>query len=566
MFPNTISLYCDSEEFINGHKKYRSVFRKPECNSFYVDVLLSNTWYFAEKQTANIRLVLQTASELHICEKSVEVDLNGIDGETMASVCFSDACLDVGDYSILVFIDEFSEDIVYFHVIDIPQDYGECFILEDFSFYRRNKGELQTDYRKCSLTSISLDKLEAIDIFFLARNKLPYNWKSEFIVSLFDQTGMLKERQTNTGQPVTGGDSEQFHFFVYFGKEKKSFWRRGDYRIEVVFMNELIIVAPLTIGDKDVETPFNALTVQPRRLHGGKKVIAASMLNIDAIEQINSMIGLDAFKKDLKRYIDRVRYNNVRVQAGYRDNPISLHSIYLGNPGTGKTTVARLMGKAFHQMGLLTKGHVVVEERNSLTGKFYGTEEEKTNQAIERAKGGVLFIDEAYSLLVKDDPKDPGRRIIETLLTTLSDESNRDICIIFAGYTMPMIEMLNDNPGLKSRLPNVYHFDDYSVDEMMQIALAYLRTNEYEITQEAIIALRNTVMQAHRIRDHKFGNGRYIISLLQNEVIQNLASRLIATNEIDLPYRINIIEKIDIPEHKPSFVWDDMLKYLQQNN
>jgi SpoVK/Ycf46/Vps4 family AAA+-type ATPase len=250
----------------------------------------------------------------------------------------------------------------------------------------------------------------------------------------------------------------------------------------------------------------------------------------------------------LKRYIDRVSYNRARVAAGYAIRPLSLHSVYLGNPGTGKTTVARLMGKAFNDLGLLTKGHVVVEERSSLTGKFYGTEEEKTNQALERARGGVLFIDEAYNLLVKDDPRDPGRRIIETLLTTLSDEQNRDICIIMAGYTQPMIDMLNDNPGLKSRLPNVYHFDDYTVNELMDIADRYLLTNRYAITDDARAALRRTVELAYNTRDHKFGNGRYIISLLENEVIQNLASRLVAADALNRANSIAIIEKADIPD------------------
>jgi len=331
-------------------------------------------------------------------------------------------------------------------------------------------------------------------------------------------------------------------------------------------MDELIIEAPLTIGDRDVETPFNPLTVQPRRLHGGKKVISASVLNINPLEQIHTMIGLESFKKDLNRYIARVQYNKMRDEASFKIKPISLHSVYLGNPGTGKTTVARLMGKVFHELGMLSKGHVVIEERNSLTGKFYGSEEEKTNQAIERAKGGVLFIDEAYNLLVKDDPKDPGRRIIETLLTTLSDETNRDICIIMAGYTNPMIEMLNDNPGLKSRLPNVYHFDDYSAEELIQIADLYLRDNEYIITQEATDALRRTVEKAYRHRDHRFGNGRYIISLLENEVIQNLATRLTEKNASIEEENIQLIEVSDIPDYTASFAWEDLLSYFQQRN
>jgi len=135
-----------------------------------------------------------------------------------------------------------------------------------------------------------------------------------------------------------------------------------------------------------------------------------------------------------------------------------------------------------------------------------------------------------------------------------------------AGYTKPMEEMLNDNPGLKSRLPNVYHFDDYSVDELMQIAELYLDNNEYEITEDALISMRRTVEIAHKMRDSRFGNGRYIISLLENEIIQNLASRMIENKIFEKTDSINVIEKTDIPELTEMFVMEDILNYFHERN
>jgi hypothetical protein len=555
-----LKIYCDTEEFIGGEKKYRSVFRMNEAETIYVDAIIMNVRYLQFDWEGALFFLLYNSEGVCIAQKAATVYLDNTDLEATATTCFTGIHLQAGDYHIraTTAVDDEDEKVNFpiaddpedysidFQIVDIPEDYGHCFVLEDFSFYRRNEGEEATDYRRNTLTGFALDKLEAIDAFFLARNKLSFPWPAEFFVSVFDQTGMLKESTIHKGAPIEGGDPDQFHFFVFLGEGQKSYWRKGNYRVEVVFMNELIIEAPFVVGEKDIETPFSPETVQPRRFHGGKRVISASALNIDPLDEINRMIGLHSLKKELKRYVDKVRYNEARVRAGYVVKPVALHSVYLGNPGTGKTTVARLMGKVFHELGLLTKGHVVVEERNSLTGKFYGSEEEKTTQALERAQGGVLFIDEAYTLLVKEDPKDPGRRIMETLLTTLSDEGNRDICIILAGYPNPMIDMLNENPGMKSRLPNVYHFDDYSVDELMQIARSYMETNQYVLTEEAEAALHRTVEKACSRRDNKFGNGRYIISLLENRIIPNLASRLIATGEIEQVELINRIEKVDV--------------------
>ena len=531
-------------------EKWRSVFRQSEAAAIYMDITLTNNNYQIKGWEGDIVLKLHNADDEEIEEQTIHASMEASDDESTYSTCFEALAHKPGKYYVTVCIDDKEARGPDFYIVDMPDDYGKCFTLEDFSFYRRNEGEAQTDYRKNTLTGFNIDKLAAIDAFFLARNKLDAAWPAEFIVSVFDQRGMLiQERTWHNGEPIEGGDKNQFHFFAKFGDEKQSFWRKGNYRVEVVFMNELIIEAPFVIGDKDIETPFNPVSVQPRRLHGGKQVLSASTMNINGMEEINGMIGLTQLKKELKRYVDKVKYNEARKQAGYAVKPIALHSVYLGNPGTGKTTVARLMGKVFHDLGLLTKGHVVIEERNSLTGKFYGSEEEKTNQAIERAQGGVLFIDEAYSLLVKDDPKDPGRRIMETLLTTLSDETNRDICIILAGYPNPMIDMLNENPGMKSRLPNVYHFDDYSVDELMQIADTYLETNQYVMTAEAHATLRLTVEKACSHRDSKFGNGRYIITLLENRIIPNLASRLVAAGNMDETAqtgRLILIEKEDV--------------------
>jgi len=533
-----IKVCCDNEVFFDGQKKYRTVFRADEVNCIFADVLLS-VQYMADSWEDKITFELHRAADGDFKNNRSVWKAEAIsDTEHKLTVRFQNR-LEIGTYTIRTLFKGCQIGAAEFHVVDIPNDNGKCFSMKHFSFYR-------DDDEKSSLRSFAFNELTEIGLAFGANNQLPYPWQSEFIISLFDETGMLKEQVARHGK--LGYPDDYIYFSVRFGEGKQSYWRMGSYRVEVVFMNELIIVAPFEIGNKDIETTFDPSTIHPKTKQSGRKIVLDSTLNIAALDQINQLIGLRSLKKELKRYVDLVQFNKERKKAGNVIKPISLHALFLGNPGTGKTTVAQLMGKIFHEMGLLSEGNMVFAERSTLTGKFWGEEEEKTLQVIEKAKGGVLFIDEAHNLAMTDDPKDPGLRVIETLFTTLSNESNRDMMIILAGYPEPMTKMLNKNPGMKSRFPNEYHFDDYTSDELMQIADLYLTDNNFTITEEAKAALHRTVKNAYNLRDEKFGNGRYIVSLMENEIIPNMASRLIATSVIEPIEKINLIEKSDVPQ------------------
>ena len=245
---------------------------------------------------------------------------------------------------------------------------------------------------------------------------------------------------------------------------------------------------------------------------------------------LDRLVGLTNVKRKLTEYTGLMRFYKLRADAGLPVIPVPLHSMFLGSPGTGKTTVARIMGSLLHRAGVLSKGHVVMRERSSLVGKYYGTESENIKQALDEAQGGILFIDEAYQLHQPDDAKDPGRFVIESLLTALADESNRDWMLILAGYSEPMMRMFEMNPGLRSRIPdsNLYVFDDFSAEELMEIATRYFDSHKFVLTHEARQALTRVLACDYANRQKDFGNARHVINLIQTRILPNMATRLSA--------------------------------------
>ena len=213
-----------------------------------------------------------------------------------------------------------------------------------------------------------------------------------------------------------------------------------------------------------------------------------------------------------------------------------LHAAFMGNPGTGKTTVAKILGSMMKELGLLSSGHVVVEERSTLMGQNYASEQEKTLSALERAKGGILFIDEAYLLYKPDDPRDPGINVIETLLTALADPQQQDWMLLIAGYTEPMTRLLEQNAGLKSRIPeqNRFHFDDYTVDELMEIAELFCRQNGYVLSDDARAKVRERVEREYGLRDNKFGNARFVTNLFKIEIIPAFSKRVNKMDDVTI--------------------------------
>lgn len=248
-------------------------------------------------------------------------------------------------------------------------------------------------------------------------------------------------------------------------------------------------------------------------------------------EQLNSLVGLNDVKHVIKEIYAWIIVNKKREEKGLKAGKQVLHMMFKGNPGTGKTTVARLIGKLFQKVGVLSKGHLIECERADLVGEYIGHTAQKTRDLIKKAMGGILFIDEAYSL-GRGGEKDFGKEAIDTLVKHMEDKQH-DFVLILAGYSREMDHFLALNPGLESRFPIIIEFPDYTVEQLMEIGKMMMKEKEYILSHEAEKKLREhlSFVKSSFIRN-RFSNGRYVRNIIEKS-IRAQAMRLLINNQFD---------------------------------
>jgi len=260
-------------------------------------------------------------------------------------------------------------------------------------------------------------------------------------------------------------------------------------------------------------------------------VVVNDVLEGDPYKELDELIGLGSVKEEVRSLANFVKLQKEREAKGLKTAKVSYHLVFYGSPGTGKTTVARIVGRIYKDLGVLKKGHTVETDRAGLCGQYVGQTGPKTDSVVAKALDGVLFIDEAYSLVPEGGAgNDYGQEAISTILKRMEDYRDR-LVVIVAGYKNEMQRFIDSNPGLQSRFNRYIDFPDYTGDELSQIFKMYMKKNQYTLSKEAEAYLNERFENAVAHKDRNFGNARYARNVFEKS-IQAQANRL--ANEKDL--------------------------------
>ena len=261
----------------------------------------------------------------------------------------------------------------------------------------------------------------------------------------------------------------------------------------------------------------------------------------EALAELNQLIGMENVKTEVQKIAQFCQIAKEREDAGMENASISYHYVFTGNPGTGKTTVARVLAKVYKAFGLLDKGQLVETDRSGLVAEYVGQTAVKTNEVIDSALGGVLFIDEAYTLCGSEN--DYGGEAIATLLKRMEDDRDR-LIVIVAGYPDEMQNFIDANPGLRSRFTRYLEFPDYTTPELADMFRMYARKNHYDLSPKLENGLNAAMDRLTKNKDEKFGNGRYVRNLFET-ALERQATRL-AESEERTPEMLRTLEWTDI--------------------
>lgn len=335
---------------------------------------------------------------------------------------------------------------------------------------------------------------------------------ARFAVSIHQFSCSAIQRHFNIGYSRAGKIIDQLESLGIVGSAQSGKPRKV--LIDSHALEELLSTGTCTIETIEEVPASNAETAASPK---GKEIS-------NPLKELEDMIGLSGVKAEVSSVYNLVKIQKMRAAKGLNAPDISYHCVFTGNPGTGKTTVARLVAQIYKQLGILSKGHLVETDRSGLVAEYVGQTAVKTNKIIDSALDGVLFIDEAYSLVQNGGANDFGLEAIATLLKRMEDNRDR-LVVILAGYSEEMKQFIDSNPGLQSRFNRYIHFEDYTADELISIFEYNLAKYDYRMTPGARLALGEKMEKAVAGKDKNFGNARFVRNFFE-KTLEKQAKRL----------------------------------------
>jgi SpoVK/Ycf46/Vps4 family AAA+-type ATPase len=548
-----LKVYASTEWLADNKKKYRQVFDRYETTYIYAELSFYNKNFDVEDWEIDVELKCFSLKKgkKELCSLPFRRKVSKYDNVVYLREGWGNknegAFWKKGTYYWEAHIEGEKVATKYFYIEDAGKDVlpGENPYLEvqSLKLYEGPYDDVIEDDR-VYYKKFSSEETRYIYVEITLRNlHITKAWQCELFTKFYNDARELKGQVVRL-QRIEKRD-DLIKITAGWGSNVKGSWRKDRYTAELIFMDRLLAVIPFEVGDEFEEGIAGVLL--PNRQ---APVILTPEEEVnqtfeEVMLRLEELIGLQDIKVQVRNHAQYIQFLQLRKDNGFEEKEeINVHSVFIGNPGTGKTTVAGMMGKLYKKMGLLSKGHVHEVDRVDLVGEYIGQTAPKVKEAIEKARGGVLFIDEAYSLArSNDDSKDFGREVIEILVKEMSNGPG-DMAVIVAGYPKEMKHFLDSNPGLKSRFKLYFEFSDYLPQELSAIADYACNEKGVKLTIEAKAKIDEYILHAFRDRDRSFGNARFVYDLIEKSKI-NLGLRIMSNDRPEAVER-SLLETVEI--------------------